>query len=56
VYIYSRKEDINDGFLAPFKVKRIKTTIDDYIYTSEEFLQNMFGKLPDFFKSEIDQR
>ncbi len=26
VYIYSLKEGINDGFLTPFKVKRIKTT------------------------------
>ncbi|MDO9014395.1 MAG: type I restriction-modification enzyme R subunit C-terminal domain-containing protein, partial [Polynucleobacter sp.] len=27
---------INDGFLTPFKVKRIKTTLDDYIYTSDD--------------------
>jgi type I restriction enzyme R subunit len=30
------KEGINDGFLTPFKVKRIKTTIDDYVYTSDD--------------------
>ena len=36
VYIYSLKEGINDGFLTPFKVKRVKTTIDDYIYTSDD--------------------
>ncbi len=36
VYIYSLKEGINDGFLTPFKVKRIKTTIDDYIYTNDD--------------------
>lgn len=36
VYIYSLKEGINDGFLTPFKVKRIKTTIDDYLYTSDD--------------------
>jgi len=36
VYIYSLKEGINDGFLTPFKVKRIKTTLDDYIYTNED--------------------
>ncbi|CAB5507479.1 Type I restriction-modification system, restriction subunit R (EC [Bathymodiolus azoricus thioautotrophic gill symbiont] len=36
VYIYSLKEGINDGFLTPFKVKRINTTIDDYTYTSED--------------------
>jgi type I restriction enzyme, R subunit len=36
VFIYSLKEGINDGFLTPFKVKRITTTIDDYIYTSDD--------------------
>ena len=36
VYMYSLKEGINDGFLTPFKVKRIKTTMDDYTYTSDD--------------------
>jgi type I restriction enzyme R subunit len=36
VYIYSLKEGVNDGFLTPFKVKRIKTTLDDYRYTSDD--------------------
>ena len=33
VYLYSLKEGINDGFLTPFKVKQIATTMDEYIYT-----------------------
>jgi type I restriction enzyme R subunit len=36
VYVYSLKEGINDGFLTPFKVKRIQTTLDDYRYTSDD--------------------
>ncbi len=36
VYTYSLKEGINDGFLTPFKVKRVKTTLDDYVYTSDD--------------------
>lgn len=36
VYSYSLKEGINDGFPTPFKVKRIQTTLDDYIYTSDD--------------------
>ena len=36
VYIYSLKEGVNDGFLTPFKVKRIQTTLDEYIYTSDD--------------------
>ncbi len=36
LYVYSLKEGINDGFLTPFKVKRIKTTLDEYVYTSDD--------------------
>jgi type I restriction enzyme R subunit len=36
VYVYSLKEGINDGFLTPFKVRRIQTTIDEYTYTSDD--------------------
>jgi type I restriction enzyme R subunit len=36
VYIYSLKEGINDGFLTPFKVKQISTTMDEYVYTSDD--------------------
>ena len=36
LYVYSLKEGINDGFLTPFKVRRIKTTMDDYTYTSDD--------------------
>ena len=36
VYIYSLKEGINDGFLTPFKVKQVSTTIDDYLYVPDD--------------------
>jgi type I restriction enzyme, R subunit len=36
VYVYSLKEGINDGFLTPFKVKQIDTTIDEYVFTSDD--------------------
>jgi len=36
LYTYSLKEGINDGFLTPFKVRRIKTTMDDYMYTPDD--------------------
>jgi type I restriction enzyme R subunit len=36
VYIYSLREGINDGFLTPFKVKQISTTLDDYVYTPDD--------------------
>jgi type I restriction enzyme, R subunit len=36
LYEYSLKEGINDGFLTPFRVKEIKTTMDEYTYTSDD--------------------
>jgi type I restriction enzyme, R subunit len=38
VYIYSLKEGINDGFLTPFNVKQISTTLDEYVYTPDDQL------------------
>lgn len=36
VYIYSLKEGINDGFLTPFKVKQIATTLDEYSFKPDD--------------------
>ena len=36
VYIYSLKEGINDGFLTPFKVVQVSTTLDNYVYTPDD--------------------
>ena len=36
VYVYSLKEGINDGFLTPFRVRQIATTLDEYVYTSDD--------------------
>ena len=38
VYQYSLKEGINDGFLTPFKVRQIATTLDDYVYTDDDMI------------------
>ena len=38
VYVYSLKEGINDGFLTPFKVKQIQTTLDEYVYVPDDEL------------------
>ena len=63
VFIYSLKEGINDGFLTPFKVKRIQTTIDDYTYTDDDIVMEgevEYGKVyeeKDFNRSiEIEER
>ena len=36
VYSYSLKDGINDGFLTPFKVKRVTTSLDEYTYKSDD--------------------
>lgn len=36
VYTYSLKQGINDGYLTPFKVRQIGTTIDDYVWTADD--------------------
>jgi type I restriction enzyme R subunit len=38
VYVYSLREGINDGFLTPFKVKQISTTLDEYVFTPDDKL------------------
>lgn len=36
VYSYSLKQGINDGYLTPFKVRQIGTTIDEYVFTADD--------------------
>src|SRR5690606_12826937 len=36
VYTYSLREGIEDGYLTPFKVRQYRTTLDDYVYTSDD--------------------
>lgn len=36
VYVYSLRDGIQDGFLTPFRVRQFTTTLDDYVYTSDD--------------------
>ena len=36
IYEYSLNDGISDGFLTPYKVKRVKTNIDEYIHTNDD--------------------
>ncbi len=38
VFVYSLKDGINDGFLTPFRVKQIATTLDEYVYTPDDMV------------------
>jgi type I restriction enzyme R subunit len=63
VYVYSLKEGINDGFLTPFRVRQITSSLDEYTYTSDDHV--IEGEIavgerftePDFNRSiEIKER
>lgn len=63
VYTYALKDGINDGFLTPFKVEQIETTLDEYTYTSDDTViegEAEEGRLytePDFNRIiEIEER
>jgi type I restriction enzyme R subunit len=63
VYVYSLKEGINDGFLTPFRVKQIQTTLDYYVFTPDDVVvegEIEAGKVydePDFNRTlEIRER
>ncbi|PKW20536.1 EcoAI/FtnUII family type I restriction enzme subunit R [Flavobacterium lindanitolerans] len=58
IYEYSLSDGINDGFLTPYKVKRIRTNIDEYIHTNDnKVIQGEIKKdrydINDFDKSII---
>ncbi len=38
VYSYSLKEGIHDGFLTPFRLKWIKSTLDSYLYEPNDII------------------
>jgi len=38
VFVYSLKDGINDGFLTPFRLKQIATTLDEYVFTPDDHL------------------
>lgn len=44
IYEYSLKDGINDGFLTPYKVKRIQTNIDEYKFDPNDIITGEFGK------------
>ncbi len=58
VYEYSLKDGIEDGYLTPYKVKRIKTNIDEYLYTSEDKvlsgeIEEKLYEIPDFNRTIV---
>ncbi len=58
VYQYSLKDGINDGFLSPYKVKRIRTSLDELVLTKWDTIikgesEKTVYELADFDKTII---
>jgi len=44
IYEYSLKDGINDGFLTPYKVKRVQTNIDEYKFNPDDIIVGEYDK------------
>lgn len=57
IYEYSLKDGINDGFLTPYKVKRVQTNIDEYRFDPNDIivgeLEKQIVKLEQFEKEVV---
>ncbi len=57
IYEYSLKDGINDGFLTPYKVKRVQTNIDEYRFDPNDIIEGELEKqivtLEEFEKNVI---
>ena len=52
VYTYALKEGIEDGFLTPFKVRQMASTLDEYVYSPDD--QILSGEIEDRKYEEAD--
>ena len=55
VYSYKLKDGINDGFLTPFKVKEIDTTIDNYTYTSDDEVEGEIEEGREYTEADFNR-
>ena len=57
VYTYSLKDGISDGFLTPFRVRKISTTIDNYVHTADDtVLQGEVEEGKEYTEKEFARR
>lgn len=56
VYTYALKDGIEDGFLTPFKVRQMASTIDEYVYnTADNVLQGEVEEGHKFTESDFNR-
>lgn len=57
VYTYALKEGIEDGFLTPFKVRQMASTIDEYVYDgSDELVSGEIEEGTRFTESDFNSK
>ncbi len=55
IYSYKLKDGINDGFLTPFKVKEIDTTIDKYVYTPDDEVEGDIQEGKEYAEADFNR-
>jgi type I restriction enzyme, R subunit len=56
VYTYALKDGIEDGFLTPFKVRQMASTIDEYVYNpADDVLQGQVEEGQKFNESDFNR-
>lgn len=55
VYTYALKDGINDGFLTPFRIKRIASTIDDYQYQDGDTVEGELDSEKTYTEADINR-
>jgi len=51
-YVYALKDGIEDGFLTPFKVRQMASTIDEYVYDPEDEVVQGETEIGDSFSED----
>jgi type I restriction enzyme R subunit len=55
VYTYALKDGINDGFLTPFRIKRIASTIDEYQYQAGDEVEGELDTEKTYTEADINR-
>nr|WP_305970079.1 MULTISPECIES: DEAD/DEAH box helicase family protein [unclassified Mameliella] len=57
VYTYALRDGIEDGFLTPFKVRQMASTIDEYVWDgSDELIEGEIEEGEEFSESDFNTR
>ncbi|MGL5833280.1 MAG: type I restriction-modification enzyme R subunit C-terminal domain-containing protein, partial [Waterburya sp.] len=56
IYTYALKDGINDGYLTPFKVRQIETSLDEYTYSpDDELIEGTVDEARTYAEADFNQ-